>query len=283
MYAITAATGQLGRLALESLLKKIPAREIVAIVRDVAKASELGVEVRQADYEDPAALEAALVGVERLLLISSSSFERNVQHHSNVIGAAEKAGVKLLVYTSVIHCSQWPIMFADGHKATEVRLASSSVPYALLHNGWYWENHTQGLQGALAGGALVGAAGDAKISWAARKDFAEGAIAVLTGQNQAGKVYELAGDNGHTLAELAAELSRQTGKAIPYSDMTEAEYAAFLHNVAHLPEPFARVLAETEAKGLGAGLADDRSRTLSGLIGRPTTSLSEAVSQALAR
>ncbi|CAM3882843.1 SDR family oxidoreductase [Paracidovorax anthurii] len=282
MFAVTAATGHLGRLAIESLLKKVPATEVVAIVRNPAKAADLGVEVRQADYDHPEALEAALTGIDRALLISSDNFERRVQQHRNVIAAAEKAGVSLLAYTGLIHCDQWTVPFAEDHKVTEQDLASSSLPTVVLRNGWYWENHTQGLRGAIAAGALAGAAGDGRIAWAARRDLAEGGIAVLTGDGHAGKIYELAGDSSYTLADLADEVSRQTGKAIAYRNMPEAAFAGFLEQVVQFPAPLAALLAETEAKGLGNGLTEERSGTLSRLIGRPTTTLADAVASALA-
>jgi NAD(P)H dehydrogenase (quinone) len=281
MYAITAATGNLGRLAVQALLKKVPASQVVALVRNPAKAADLGVAVRQADYDKPEEFERALSGIDRMLLISSDNFETRVQQHRNVIAAAQKAGVKMLAYTGLIHCDQWPIAFADGHKATEADLAASSVPTVVLRNGWYWENHTQGLHGAVAAGALAGAAGEGRISWASREDLAEGAIAILTGEGHAGKIYELAGDLSYTLSDLAAETSRQAGKPIAFHNMPEEAYAGFLQQVLHLPEPFARLLAETESKGLGTGLTEDRSKTLSGLIGRPTTPIDVAVSQAL--
>ncbi len=280
MIAITGATGQLGQKTVASLASRIPAADIVAIVRDPAKAEGLGVAVRQADYEDPAALEKALAGVDTLLLISSSVVGSRAAHHANVIAAAKKAGVKHIVYTSLLHADRLDIGLADEHNQTEAALRDSGLAFTVLRNGWYWENNTASLGQSLEHGMIAGSAGDGRIAWASRQDFAEAAAAVLAGSGHEGKIYELAGDTGHTLAELAAEAARQSGKKLEYKDMGQAEYAAFLESVG-MPAAFAATLAEVDTQAVAAGQLDDDSRTLSKLIGRPTTTLSEAVAEAL--
>ena len=277
--AVTGATGQLGRLVIESLKRKLAAGRIVALARTPAKAADLGVAVRAADYGDPAGLAAALAGVETLLLISSSEVGARVVQHRNVIAAAKDAGVGRIAYTSILHADASPIGLADEHRATEADLRASGVPFTLLRNGWYVENYTAAIPGALNGGALIGAAGDARISAAPRADYAEAAAVVLAGDGHAGRTYELAADQAFTLADLAAEIARQTGRTIPYRNLSEADYAAALAGFG-LPEAAARAYARYDTDAAAGALLDER-RALSALIGRPTTPLAASVAAAL--
>lgn len=278
MIAITGATGQLGALAVEALLKTVPAHDIVAIVRNPAKAESLtqqGVVVRQGDYNDEAALTAALAGVDKLLLVSSSEVGQRTAQHRNVINAARAAGVKFIAYTSLLHADKSPLGLHVEHVETEKLLAESGIPFALLRNGWYSENYLASAPAALAHGVFIGAAGEGKIASATRADYAAAAARVVSEDGHAGKVYELAGDNAWTLSELAAELSKQSGKTVVYQDLSEADFAAALKGVG-LPEAFANLLADSDTGASKGGLFDD-SHTLSKLIGRPTTPLAESV------
>jgi NAD(P)H dehydrogenase (quinone) len=283
MIAITGATGQLGRLVLQNLLKTVPAAQIVAAVRSPEKAADLaalGVQVRQADYAQPATLEAAFQGVDKLLLISSSEVGQRAPQHAAVIAAAQKAGVKLIAYTSILRADTSPLGLAAEHKETEAMLRASGIPFVLLRNGWYTENYTASVPAALQYGAVMGSAKDGRIASAARADYAAAAAAVLTKDGQAGQVYELAGDTAYTLSELAAEIAQQSDKPVVYNDLPEAAYAAALVQVG-LPEGFAALLADSDVGASKGGLFDD-GHQLSQLIGRPTTPLAEVVKAALA-
>ncbi len=278
MIVVTGATGQLGQLVIKALLKKVPASNIVAAVRNVEKAKDiaaLGVQVRHADYSQPASWDAALKGADKVLLISSSEIGQRAKQHRAVIDAAKKAGVKLLAYTSVLRADTSPLGLAAEHKETEDYIRASGVPSVLLRHGWYTENYTAGIPGALAHGAVYGCAGNGRISSATRADYAEADVAVLTADNQAGKVYELAGDTAYTLAELAAEISRQSGKNIGYVNLPEAEYKNVLVKVG-LPEVVADLLSDSDTGASKGGLFDD-SQQLNKLIGRQTTPLVTAV------
>jgi NAD(P)H dehydrogenase (quinone) len=277
--AITAATGQLGRLVVESLKRPVPADRIVALARSPERAAHLGVPVRQFDYDAPATLEPGLAGVDTLLLVSGNEVGRRVEQHRRVIAAAKAAGVGRVVYTSVLHADTTPLDVGPEHRATEADLKASGVPYTILRHGWYTENYAASIQGALASGALVGSAGDGRISSATRADFAEADAAVVVGDGHEGRTYELAGDEAWTLADLAAEVSRQTGRTIPYRDLPATEYAEVLAR-AGVPEPFAHAIAGYDVATAQGALFDD-SRQLSRLIGRPTTRLAVAVAEAL--
>ena len=197
MIAITGASGQLGRLVIEELLKTLPAAEIVALVRTpdrIKDLAERGVQVRQADYDQPETLKAALKGVDKLLLISSSEVGRRVAQHRAVIEAARLVGVRLLAYTSLLHADTSPLALAHEHQETESLLKASGLPHVLLRNGWYTENYTASIPTAVRHGVFLGSAGDGRIASAARADYAAAAAAVLIRDNQAGLVYELAGD-----------------------------------------------------------------------------------------
>jgi NAD(P)H dehydrogenase (quinone) len=282
MIVITGATGQLGNLVIASLLKKVPATSLVATVRNVEKAKDiaaLGVQVRQADYNQPASWNTALEGAEKVLLISSSEIGQRTQQHGAVINAAKHAGVKLLAYTSVLHADTSILGLAGEHRATEATLHASGLPFVLLRNGWYTENYTMGIPAALSLGALYGCAGDGRISSAARADYAEAAAVVLTSDHQAGKVYELAGDTSYSLSEFAEEISQQSGKAIPYVNLPETEYKKALIG-AGLPESLAELVANSDT-GASKGALFNDGQQLSKLIGRPTSSWEAAVRSTL--
>lgn len=279
--AITGATGQLGRLVVPLLRRRLPDEPLVALVRVPAKAADLGIEAREADYDRPDTLAAALRGVDTLLFISSSEVGRRVAQHRAVVEAAKAAGVRRIVYTSLLHADRSIVPgLAEEHRATEGALRESGIAATVLRNGWYTENYTAAVPGALASGALVGGAGAGRIASAARRDYAEAAVTVLAESGHEGKTYELAGDDAYTLAELAAELSRRSGRSIPYRDLPQAEYAAVLAGVG-LPPALAQAYAGFDAAAARDALFDD-ARMLSRLIGRPTTPLAQSVAEALA-
>lgn len=284
MIVVTGANGQLGRLVIKHLISKVDASEIVAAVRTPEKASDLaalGVQVREADYSKPETLKNAFEGAEKVLLISSSEVGQRTQQHINVIDAAKNEGVSLIAYTSLLHADISPLGLATEHIETEKYLKENKVPFVLLRNGWYTENYLASVAPSIEHGAFIGSAGEGQISSASRNDYAEAAAVVLTSEEpQAGKVYELAGDESYTLADLAAVISRETGKQIPYVNLPQNEFKEALMG-AGLPEPFAALLANSDAGASLGGLFDDSSE-LSGLIGRPTKNLSEMIKAIIA-
>ncbi|MGW5571857.1 NmrA family NAD(P)-binding protein [Nocardia thailandica] len=278
--AVTGASGQLGRLVVAELLAA--GERPVAIVRDPAKAADLaeqGAQVRVASYDDPAALDAALAGVDRVLLVSGNEFGARVAQHTNVVRAAERAGVELLAYTSIPAAEDNPMRLADEHRATEQVVRASSVPSVLLRNSWYWENYTGGAGHAVATGVLHGALGEGRVSGAARADYAAAAARVLTTDGHAGRTYELGGDSALSGEDLAAALSEAAGAPVRYENLSEADYAAGLR-AAGLDEAHAAVLADADT-GIARGALEVTTGDLTRLIGRPATPAAEVFRAAL--
>ena len=275
---VTGASGQLGRLVVQQLLERCQAADLVAIVRDPAKGADLvgaGVEVRTADYEDRAALDMAVTGLDRLLLISSNEVGKRFPQHKNVIDAAKAAGVKQVVYTSAPKATTSALILAPEHKATEEYLAASGLDYTVLRNNWYTENYARTVQMAKDSGTVVAATGSGRVASASRADYAEGAAAVLTGEGHEGKVYEFSGDSAWDYNELAAVIAAVTGAACTYQPV-EPEALAAAMKEAGADEGLAAFVAALD-QNIAGGELSDASPELSELIGRPTTPLRESV------
>ena len=283
MIAVSAASGQLGRLVLEHLLTKTDASNIKAIARSTDKLDAFkakGIDVRFGDYTDTASLEAALAGVDTYLLISSSEVGQRAPQHKNAIEAAKKAGVKTIVYTSLLQADTSPMMLAQEHKQTETDLKESGLQTIILRNGWYSENYTQGLGAVLEHNAVFGCAENGKLSSAPRSEYAEAAANVLTApEAHLGKTYELGGDEAITLSDYAAQIGEASGKEIAYNNMTESDFAGLLVQVG-LPEGFAAALADSE-KCMASGWLEVKGNDLSTLLGRKTSSMADSIKAAL--
>jgi len=241
MIVVTGASGKLGGHAIKSLLEKMPAEQIIAAVRNIEKGSSLanlGVQLREADYTKPETLAKAFAGAEKVLLISSSEIGQRFAQHQHVIDAAVAANVKLLVYTSILRADTSSLSLATEHLATEKAIEASGLPFVILRNGWYLENHTEWLTPALQYGAILGAAKEGKFASAARADYAAAGAVVLTTQGHENKVYELAGDESFTLSELAAEVSEVAKTTVVYQDLPQKEYEKALLKFG-LPMPIA--------------------------------------------
>jgi NAD(P)H dehydrogenase (quinone) len=275
MIVVTGATGALGRLVLSGL----PAADTVGLVRDPAKAADLGVATRTGSYDDPASLAGAFDGADKVLFISGSEVGKRVDQHRAVVDAAKAAGVPHLVYTSVLHADSSPLSLAAEHKATEQMIRESGIPFTFLRNSWYTEMYDPTFQQAAATGSFARSGGQGTLATAARADYAEAAVAVLTGAGHENKVYELAGDVAWSYFDLAAALTEVVGKPIAYQDLTPAEHRAALTD-AGLPPHVVDMLVEID-QSLAQGALIDDSGDLSRLIGHPTTSLASSIAAAL--
>lgn len=280
---ITGATGHLGRLVVESLLERgFPAGQIVATGRRTEKIADLadrGVVVRRADYTDSGSLKEAFQGADKVLLVSSSEVGQRYAQHVNAVDAARAAGVGLIAYTSITRADTSGMALAAEHNSTEEYIRDSGVPHVLLRNNWYLENYTDQLSVVLEHQALLGSAGEGRVNAASRADLAAAAATVLATDGHQGQVYELAGE-AFTLPEAAAVISEVSGQQVAYVDLPAEKYAEVLVG-AGVPQPFAEVLADSDL-GIARGDLDEPSDDLSRLIGRPATSLRDAVTSALA-
>ncbi|MEW2124421.1 SDR family oxidoreductase [Streptomyces sp. NPDC007259] len=280
---VTGATGALGRLVVEHLLTTVPADRVATVVRDKEKAAGLaarGVELRIADYDRPETLAGAFRSGDRVLLISGNAVGSRIPQHTAVIDAAKAAGVAQLAYTGILGGPDADFTLADEHRATEQLILDSGLPYTFLRNGWYTENQTENLAPVLAHGAVVGSAGEGRIAYASRDDYAAAAAAVLTGEGHLNRAYELSGDTALSYADYAAVVAKVTGKEIAHKDVPAAVHQEILTG-AGVPEFFAAILVDVDQavlRGRLAGTSGDLSR----LIGRPTTPVADTVAAAVA-
>lgn len=283
MIAITGASGQIGRQVIQQLLKRTSAANLLAIARNPADIDEFrraGVCVRQADYNQAETLLPALSGARKILLISGNELGRRESQHAAVISAAKQLKVDLLAYTSVTKASHSPIGLAQEHKVTEQLIHQCGLPAVILRNCWYNENLTQNLSGVLTAGKVRGAASDGIIHTAAAADYAEAAAIILhSDEKHRGNIYEFAGDQGFTMKQYAAEISRLCGKKIHYENLPERDFSEYLTRL-RMPAVQARLLADAQIHAAN-GWLQESSQTLSKILGRPTTSMAEAITAAL--
>jgi NAD(P)H dehydrogenase (quinone) len=282
---VTGATGHLGRLIVEALLRRgVPAADLVATGRNVEAIGDLadrGVTVRRADFGDAAQLRETFSGAEKLVLVSTTTPSERLGNHRRAIDAASQAGVSLIAYAGMLHADTATTILGATHRETEAYLRESGVPAVVLRNGWYVENYTELLPLFIQNHAIIGAAGQGQVSAASRVDYAEAAATVVATEGHAGAVYELGGDEAFTLPELAAAVSSATGEQIAYRDMPVAELTEAYRAVG-LPAEFAEAIADAD-RGLSLGELFTDSGHLSKLIGRPTASLSDAIAAETSR
>lgn len=277
---VTAATGHLGGLVIDELLQRVPADQVVAVARNAEKAAPLadrGVEIRVANYNDPAALAKAFGAGDTVLLISGLEPNR-LEQHKAVIAAAKDAGVARIAYTGALGGPEADFDLAVDHRATEQAILDSGLTYTFLRNGWYNEVYTDQIAVQLEHG-VVGSAGDGRIASAARRDYAAAAAAVLAGDGHEKKAYELNGDANWSLTEYAAELSKQAGKDVAYNNVPAETHLQVLLG-AGLPEAFAPILVDVD-NAIERGRLAGRGSDLSRLIGRPTTPIADSIAAAL--
>lgn len=282
MYVVSGAGGHLGRLVVAGLLERVPAERIVAATRKpeaLVDFAARGVQVRTADFDEPDTLPAAFDGAERLLLISTDAIGRRVPQHKVAVDAAAAAGVGHVLYTSILRAASTHLRLAADHKATEEIIAASGLPYTFLRDSWYTEMYEQRARTAAETGVLVGAAAQGRVASASRADYAAAAVAALTADSTPDSVYELSGDTAWTFSELAAAISRVTGREVSYQDLAPAEYRKVLLD-SGLPEPAADIVSGIDSD-IAGGALDHAPGHLRALIGRPTTPVADTLAELL--
>ncbi|MGO1048864.1 SDR family oxidoreductase [Crossiella sp. CA198] len=278
---VTGATGQLGRLVVQHLLTKVPADQVIGSVRNPDKGADLGIELRQGDFDRPGTLAAAFAGADKLLIISTDgeSAADRVRQHTNAVEAARNAGVKHILYTSLTSADTASIALAETHRPTEEVVRASGIPYTILRNNWYFENDLGTIAGALATGVLATSSQGGRFAPAAREDYARAAAAVLTTDGHQNTIYELGGPVSHSYADLANLIGEAAGKNVQYTEVSPAEAKAGLLG-AGLPAGLVGVIVDFY-RALGLGELDVPRGDLEKLIGGPPLSLSEFVAQAV--
>lgn len=276
--ALTGATGQFGSIVAETLLKTVPAENIVASVRNPEKAEALkarGVDVRHGDFDQPETLDTAFAGVERLLIVSADGDnDTRIRQHKAAVDAAVRAGVGFIVYTSVGDAENSSLFLAPVHRATEEFIRESGIPYAFLRNNWYLENEAGSIQAVRAGAPWLTSAEDGKVGWATRRDYAEAAAAVLAGESRESAVYELSG-TPLTQAELAAIVGEVLGQEVAVQQVDDATYAKVMGE-AGVPEAALPIVVAIQG-AIRDGALDIESGDLAKLLNRPQTPIREGV------
>ncbi|UAL47748.1 SDR family oxidoreductase [Sutcliffiella horikoshii] len=277
---VTGATGKLGSKIVEALLKKVPGNQLAVSVRNPEKAEGLrarGVDVRKGDFDYPETLDAAFAGVDRLLIISADGEnETRIRQHANAIAAAERAGVKFIAYTSIANAKESENFLAPTHKATEEAIMKTGIPYSFLRNNWYLENEISSIQGVLAGAPWVTSAGNGKVGWALQQDYADAAVAVLTGNGHENSIYELSGKL-LTQEEFVSALGNVLGKEVPLQQVDDNTYADIMKG-AGVPDFLIPFLVEIQT-GIREGTLEVESNDFEKLLGRSATPISDGLNQ----
>lgn len=220
---VTGASGQLGRRTVE-LLQETHRGPIIAATRTPDNLSDLvrpGTTVRHADFDDPASLSDAFAGADRLLLISTDAVDvpgRRIQQHLNAINAAKEAGVKHVVYTSIIHSGpQSPAFVVPDHRATEAALTESGLGWTVLRENIYMDLQLMSVRRAIETGMVVNAIGDGKAAYITREDCARAAAAALSSSFEGRSTLDITGPEAVSQADIAALASQLSGKDIGYA------------------------------------------------------------------
>ncbi len=275
---VTGATGHFGRKVVRTLLASIPAENLAVSVRDTAKASELkalGVDVRHGDFDYPATLDTAFQGVDRLLIVSTQGDnDTRIKQHLAAVDAAMRAGVGFIAYTSLANADKSTLSLAKVHQETEKAIRETRIPFSFLRNNWYIENETGSFQGVLKGAPLTISAGDGKVGFAARNDYAEAAAKVITSDNHENTVYELSG-KPITYEGLALVLSKAISRDVPVQNVDDCTYADIMAS-AGVPKEIIPFLVDIQSSIRRGALAYE-SNDLEKLLGRPLTPLSDVV------
>lgn len=283
MILVTGANGHLGTAVIENLLKKTAADQIAALVRDESKAfalKEKGVTLRVGNYDDSASLDAAMQGVEKVLLIAGTDEENRLRQHRNVVDAAKKAGVSCIAYTSrtLKDRNRMVNQLMEGHFQTEDHIKESGLAYVLFRNVLYMDTLPLflGGEGVFDTGISV-PAGQGQVPFALRSEMGEAIATALFENGCDNRLYKLTGSEAYSFDDVAAVLTDIAGKTVAYAPAETSAYEAHLQERG-LPEPAIRraIGFMTDIKN---GQENEVTSDLENLIGRKPTSLREGLGQ----
>ncbi|MCF1484492.1 MULTISPECIES: SDR family oxidoreductase [Rhizobium/Agrobacterium group] len=267
---ITGASGKLGRLVINHLLESqhVAAADIVAASRNPSGLADLaakGIETRQADFTDPASLDQAFSGIDRLLIISTDAIGSRVEQHKAAVAAAANAKVGRIFYTSMPNPETSKILFAPEHAQTEQAIKASGLAYTILRNNWYMENLFMTLPSVLASGQWHTSAGEGKTAYIAREDIARAIASALAKPVAENIVYTLSGSRAYSNREIAALAEKATGKPLAVVDITDQQLEDGMV-AAGIPKPVAPVFAsiDTAIRAGDLDLITDDAHSLSG-------------------
>jgi NAD(P)H dehydrogenase (quinone) len=278
---VTGASGHLGRRVVELLLEKGEGK-IVAGTRTPEKLADLaarGATVRHADFENAKELEAALAGVDRVLIISTDAIfqpGQRLAQHKAAVAAAAAAGVKHAVYTSMPNPETSPVVFAPDHFGTEQALKASGIPYSILRMCWYTDFLIPTLAPAVASGKLIAATGQGGGPFVTREDCAQAAAAALASTDTSNRTWNITGPAVVTYAELAKLASELTGHLVTYVPVEPAERTAQLIALG-TPEPIAKMLVSSQI-AIAQGKMGTATTAVKELTGREPVSVHEFLS-----
>lgn len=276
---VTGASGPLGRRVVELLLEK-GEKSIVAATRTPEKLADLaarGVDARKADFDDPATLATAFAGVDRLLIISTDAVMvpgQRITQHTNAVKAAEAAGVKHIVYTSLMNPGpDSPITLAPDHDATEKALEATKMGWTVLRENIYSEGALNTLKQAIQMGQLFSAAGDGKTAYITREDCAQASAAALASSFEGRQTLDITGPEALSRAEMVKIASKLSGKTVTYVPLS-AEVLTQNLVAAGLPKPVVDLIVSFDV-AIAQGKFDEVSSAVEGLTGRKPTGLAD--------
>ena len=281
MILVTGATGQLGTTVIQTLLKKTSADQIAGLARSAEKAASLrdqGVDIRIGDYDDTDALEQAMQGVDKVLLIASNDEDKRVQQHQNVIEAAKKAGVGCIAYTSrtLKDPSTLENKLMEGHFKTEADIKASGLNYTIFRNVLYMDAVPQFVGGEKVFETGINfPTGDGKVPFALRSEMGEAIAHELVENDCTNQTYNLTGRESYSFGDVAAVLTKLSGKEVKYNPIQREAFAAGLKERG-LPDVMAQRVVGFLVD-IGNGQEDEVSPDMENLLGRKPTGLEQGL------
>jgi NAD(P)H dehydrogenase (quinone) len=292
---VTGASGAFGRATATQLIDRLGGSQVVLTTRTPAKLADLaarGAQVRYADFDDPATLPAAFAGGERMLLISTARVGSRVGQHANAIDAAARAGVRHIVYTSLMNADKDdnPALVKLDHRATEELMERSGVAWTFLRDSQYSEAIAMAVvPPALMSGTLPDNAHDGGIAFVSREDCVACAVAVLTTPGHENRAYDITGPELLSFPEAVAMAAEIAGRPIRYQPVNDEQMFAYFDSLgvprhasdepSKAPIPWSSDDMVTFGRSIREGFFNVRSDAVEQLTGRKPRTLRSVLLQ----